>query len=62
MVKHAHRSIYNVVKTIPMFIANFLKWFDVDLQNVIMEKVVGHELLDITMPPYLHDVKRLKHN
>ncbi len=52
MVKHAHRSIYNVVKTIPMFIADFLKWFDVDLQNVIMEKVVGHELLDITMPPY----------
>jgi hypothetical protein len=35
-----------------MFIADFLKWFDVDLQNVIMEKVVGHELLDITMPPY----------
>jgi hypothetical protein len=51
-----------VAKTIAMFIADFLKRFDVDSQNVIMEKVMGHELLDIVMPPYLHDVKKLKHN
>ncbi len=23
---------------------------------------MGHKLLDTIMPPYLHDVKRLKHN
>ncbi len=28
----------------------------------LWEKVVGHKLLDTIMPPYLHDVKRLKHN
>jgi hypothetical protein len=32
------------------------------LQNVIMEEVVGRELLNINVPPYMHDVKKLKHN
>ncbi len=45
-----------------MFIVDFFKKFDVDSQNVIMEKVVGLELLDIVVPPYLYDVNRLKHN
>jgi hypothetical protein len=45
-----------------MFIADFLKWFDVNSQNVIMEKVVGHKLVDTIVPPYLHNVKKLKHN
>jgi hypothetical protein len=60
MVKHVHRSSCNAAKTIPMFIANFLKWFDVDLQNVITKKVVGHEFLDTIVPPYLQDAKKIK--
>jgi hypothetical protein len=32
------------------------------LQNVIMEEVVGRELLNTNVPPYMHDVKKLKHN
>jgi hypothetical protein len=62
VVKQAHRFTCNAVKTIAMFIVDFFKKFDVDSQNVIMEKVVGLELLDIVVPPYLYDVNRLKHN
>jgi hypothetical protein len=45
-----------------MFIVYFLKRYDVNTQNVIMEKVVGHDILTGAMPPYLHDIKRLKQN
>lgn len=62
VVKQVHRSTSSVARTITMFITDFFKRFDVDSQNVIMEKVVDHELLDIVVPPYLHDVKKLKHN
>jgi hypothetical protein len=62
VVKQVHRSTCSVARTIAMFIVDFFKRFDVDSQNVIMEKVVDHELLDIVVPPYLHDVKKLKHN
>jgi hypothetical protein len=45
-----------------MFIADFLKGYDVAAQNTIMQKVVSHELLVEIVPPYLHDTKMLKHS
>jgi hypothetical protein len=45
-----------------MFILNFLKGYDVAKQQAIMHKVVSHEFLIDVMPPYLQEVKRLKHN
>lgn len=62
IAKQACRSTYNVARTLTMFIVDFLKGYDVDVQNVIMEKVVGHDILTVAMPPYLHDIKRLKQN
>ncbi len=58
----ACRSITNVVKKITMSITSFLKDFDVVVQNKIMEKVVGHDLLGVVMILYLHDIKRIKPN
>ncbi len=60
--KAACRSIANVVRTIAMSIAYFLKCFDVVVYNKIMEKVVGHDLLGVVMPSYLRDTKKIKHN
>jgi RNase P protein component len=60
--KAACRSIANVARTIAMSIAYFLKGFDVVVYNKIMEKVVGHDLLGVVMPSYLHDTKKIKHN
>jgi hypothetical protein len=60
--KVACRSITNVARTITMSIASFLKGFDVVVQNKIMEKVVGHDLLGVVMVLYLHDTKRIKPN
>ncbi len=60
--KAAHRSITNVTRTIAMSIADFVKGFDVVMQNKIMEKVMSHNLLGVVMPLYLHDTKRIKHN
>jgi hypothetical protein len=43
-------------------ITKFLKGYDYAMHNIIMEKVIGHDILFNNMPPYLHDVKRLKQN
>ncbi len=59
--KYGPRSLATVAKTIAMFILDFLKGYDVAKQQAIMQKVVCHELLIDVMPPYLQDVKRLKH-
>lgn len=45
-----------------MFIANFLKGHGVDVQNVINEKVVSHDILTSAMSPYPHDINKLKQN
>jgi len=44
-----------------MFIANFLKGYDVVTHTNIIQKVVSHEILISMVPPYLHDTKLLKH-
>ncbi len=43
-----------------MFIMDFLKGFDIAVQNTIMEKVLSHDLITAMLPSYLPDVKRLK--
>ncbi len=45
-----------------MFIIDFLKGYDVAIQNTIMQKVVSHELVVEIVPPYLHDTKMLRHS
>jgi len=45
-----------------LFIRNFFKGFDIVAHNTILEKVVSHDILVDAMPPYLYDIKTLKHN
>jgi hypothetical protein len=52
--------ITTVTRTIAMFIMDFLKGFDIAVQNTIMEKVLSHDLITAMLPSYLPDVKRLK--
>jgi hypothetical protein len=58
-VKQGLRSNACAARIIAIFIANFLKGYDVVVQNTIMQKVVSHELLIEIVPPYLHDTKML---
>jgi hypothetical protein len=44
-----------------MFIANFLKGYDVATHNNIIQKFVSHEIFISMVLPYLHDTKLLKH-
>ncbi len=60
--KYRPKYLVSIVWTIVMFILDFLKGYDVANQQVIMHKVVSHEILINVMSPYLQDVKRLKHN
>jgi predicted 2-oxoglutarate/Fe(II)-dependent dioxygenase YbiX len=46
---------------VAIFITDFLKGYDVLIQNTIMQKVVSHELFVEIVLPYLHDIKMLKH-
>ncbi len=32
------------------------------MKNTILEKVVSHDIFVDVVPPYLHDIKTLKHN
>lgn len=43
VVKHAHKSTCNAIKTIAMFVADFFKRFNVDSQNVIMGEGCGSQ-------------------
>lgn len=60
--KYGPRSCTTPIKTIIMFILDFLKGYDVAKQQATLHKVVSHELLIHVMPPYLQNVKKLKHN
>ncbi len=60
--KYGPKSRITPIKTIIMFILDFLKGYDVVKQQATMYKVVSHELLIHVMPPYLQNVKKLKHN
>jgi len=61
-LKYGPRSCTTPIKTIIMFILDFLKGYDVAKQQATMHKVVSHELLIHVMLAYLQNVKRLKHN
>ncbi len=61
-VRKANWSIATTMKTLVLLIWNFLKGFDVIVQNTILEKVLSHDILIDAMPPYLHDINTLKHN
>jgi hypothetical protein len=55
--KYGLRSCTTPIKTIIMFILDFLKGYDVAKQQATMHKVVSHELLIHVMPPYLQNIK-----
>jgi hypothetical protein len=60
--RKANQSTIATRRTLALLIRNFLKGFDVVVQNTILEKVISHDILVDAMPSYLHDIKTLKHN
>jgi hypothetical protein len=60
--RKSNQSTTATVRTLALLIRNFLKGFDVVVHNIILEKVLSHDILIDAMPPYLHDIKTLKHN
>lgn len=62
VARQGPRSIKGATRALVMFMANFLKGYDVGAHNSIIEKTLSRKILIGMVPLYLCDTKLLRHS